>query len=160
MQFTTETREYLTCEILPLSYIKGWTYVRTIFSEIKFLGCIDNKIFLPMVLRFGHLKRESEADDNNNNNNNNSNNSNNNSNYSNNNNKIIIIIIIIIITNNNKSEEDLCTTVSIILRANSGTFSPVFVRTILLTSAVMGYILCRFKDCESSSSLLLFGGRG
>ena len=50
MQFTTETREYLTCEILPLSYMKGWTYVRTIFSEIKFLGCIDNKIFLPMVL--------------------------------------------------------------------------------------------------------------
>ena len=101
MQFTTETREYLTCEILPLSYIKGWTYVRTIFSEIKFLGCIDNKIFLPMVLRFGHLKRESEADDNNNNNNNNnnSNNSNNNSNYSNNN-RIIIIIIVIIITNN------------------------------------------------------------
>ena len=80
MQFTTETREYLTCEILPLSYMKGWTYVRTIFSEIKFLGCIANKIFLPMVLRFAHLKRESEADNNNN------------SNYSNN--KIIIIIII------------------------------------------------------------------
>ena len=154
MQFTTETREYLTCEISPLSYIKGWTYIRTISSEIKFLGCIDNKIFLPMVLHFAHLKRVSEAD---NNNNNNSNNSNNNSNYSNNNNNKIIIIII---TNNNKSEEDLCTTVSIVLRANSGTFSPVFVRTILLTSAVMGYILCRFKDCESSSSLLLFGGRG
>ena len=46
MQFTTETREYLTCEILPLSYMKGWTYVRTIFSEIKFLGCIDKKNFL------------------------------------------------------------------------------------------------------------------
>ena len=136
MQFTTETREYLTCEILPLSYIKGWTYVRTIFSEIKFLGCIDNKIFLPMVLRFAHLKRVSEADDNNNNNN-----SNNNSNYSNNNNKIIIIIIIITTNNyNNKSEEDLCTTVSIVLRANSGTFLPVFVKSILLTSAVMGYI--------------------
>ena len=81
MQFTTETREYLTREILPLSYMKGWTYVRTIFSEIKFLGCIDNKIFLLKVLRFAHLKRESEADDNNN-----INNSNNNSNYSNNNN--------------------------------------------------------------------------
>ena len=38
MQFTTETHEYLTCEILPLSYMKGW-----MFSEIKFLGCIDNK---------------------------------------------------------------------------------------------------------------------
>ena len=64
-----------------LSYMKRWTYVRTIFSEIKFLGCIDNKIFLLKVLRFAHLKRESEADDNNN-----INNSNNNSNYSNNNN--------------------------------------------------------------------------
>ena len=81
MQFTTETREYLTREILTLSYMKGWTYVRTIFSEIKFLGCIDNKMFLPMVLRFVHLRRESEAD-----NNNIFNNGNNNSNYSNNNN--------------------------------------------------------------------------
>ena len=82
MQFTTETREYLTCEILPLSYMKGWTYIRTIFSEIKFLKCIDNKIFLQMVLRFAHLMRESEADHNI------INNSNNNSNYTNN--KIII----------------------------------------------------------------------
>ena len=132
MQFTPETREYLTCEILPLSYMKGWTYIRTIFSEIKFLGCIDNKIFLQMVLRFAHLMRESEAD------NNIINNSNNNSYYSNNK-IIIIIIIIIIITNNcnNKSEEDLCTTVSIVLSANSGTFSPVFVKSLLLTSAVM-----------------------
>ena len=82
MQFTTETREYLTREILPLSYMKVWTYVRTIFSEIKFLGCIDNKIFLPMVLHFAHLKRVSEANNNNNNNNNNnSNNSNNKSNF-------------------------------------------------------------------------------
>ena len=93
MQFTTETREYLTCEILPLSYLKEWTYVRTIFSEIKFLGCIDNKIILPMVLRFAHFKRESAADNNNNNNNNNSND---NSNYCNN--KIIMIIIIIIVS--------------------------------------------------------------
>ena len=54
----------------------------------------------------------------------------------------MIIIIIIITTNNydNKSEEDLCTTVSIVLSANSGTFSPVFVKSLLLTSAVMGYI--------------------
>ena len=68
-----------------------------------------------------------------------------------------------IITNNyynNKSEEDLCTTVSIVLSANSGTFSPVFVKSLLLTSAVMGYILCRLNDCESSSSLLLSRGRG
>ena len=92
--------------------------MRTIFSEIKFLGCKDNKIFLLKVLRFAHLKRESEADDNNN-----INNSNNNSNYS-----------------NNKSEEDLCRTVSIVLSANSGTFSSVFMKSLLLTSAVMGYI--------------------
>ena len=65
---------------------------------------------------------------------------------------IVITAIIIIITNNynnNKSEEDLCTTVSIVLSANSGTFSPVFVKSLLLTSAVMGYILCRLNDCES-----------
>ena len=86
------------------------------FSDIKFLGCIDNKIFLPMVLRFAHFKRESEAD----NNNNNINNSNNNRNCSNNKIIIIIIIIIIINNNNNESEEDLCTTVSIVLSANSG----------------------------------------
>ena len=88
---------------LPLSYMKGWTYVRTIFSEIRFLRCIDSKIFLPVVLRFAHLKRESEADDYNNNNNNNNNN---NYNYSNNN-KIIIIIIVIMTNNyNNKKSED------------------------------------------------------
>ena len=67
---------------------------------------------------------------------------------------IIVIIAIIIITNNynnNKSEEDLRTTVhvSIVLSANSGTFSPVFVKSILLTFAVMGYILCRLNNCES-----------
>ena len=144
MQFTTETLEYLTCEISALSYMKEWTYVQTIFSEIKFLGCIDNKIILTMVLRFAHFKGESAADNDNNNN------SNNNSDYCNN--KIImiiiIIIIIIIITNNydNKSEEDLCTTVSIVLSANSGTFSPVFVKSFVLTSAVMRYILCRLND--------------
>ena len=33
------------------AYMRGFTYVRTIFSEPKFLGCIDNQIFLPMVLR-------------------------------------------------------------------------------------------------------------
>ena len=86
---------------LPLSYMKGWTYVRTIFSEIRFLGCIDSTIFLPVVLLFAHLKRESEADDNNNNNNNNNtNNNNNNNNYSNN--KIIMIIIMTNNYNNKK----------------------------------------------------------
>ena len=39
-------------------YMKGRTYVRTIFSEPKFLGCIVYQIFLPMVL---HLARESSA---------------------------------------------------------------------------------------------------
>ena len=38
--------------------MKGWTYVRTIFSEPKFLGCIDFHILLPMVLR---CARESSA---------------------------------------------------------------------------------------------------
>ena len=96
-----------------------------------------------MVIRFAHFKRESAADNNNNN-------SNDNSNYCNNKKIMIIIIIIIIIitTNNydNKSEEDLCTTVSIVLNANSGTFSPVFVKSLLRTSAVMRYILCRLND--------------
>ena len=55
--------------------------MRTIFSEIKFLGCIDNKIFLLKVLRFAHIKRESEADDNNNINNSNYSNNNNNNKY-------------------------------------------------------------------------------
>ena len=61
---------------------------------------------------------------------------------------IVITAIIIIITNNynnNKSEEDLCTTVSIVLSANSGTFSSVFVKSLLLTSAVVG----RLNDWES-----------
>ena len=83
--------------------------------------------------------------------------SNYNSNYSNNK---IIIIIITNNYNNNKSEEDMCRTVSIVLSANSGTFSPVFVKSLLVKSAVMGYILSRLNDCESSSSLLLFRGRG
>ena len=30
------------------AYMNGWTYVRMIFSEPKFLGCIDYQIFLPM----------------------------------------------------------------------------------------------------------------
>ena len=38
---------------------------------------------------------------------------------------VIIIIIIITITNNYNNNKDLCTTVSIVLSANSGTFSPV-----------------------------------
>ena len=33
------------------AYMKGQIYIWTILSEPKFLGCIDNQIFLPMVLR-------------------------------------------------------------------------------------------------------------
>ena len=29
--------------------MKGWTYVRTIFSKPKFSGCIDNQILLSVV---------------------------------------------------------------------------------------------------------------
>ena len=29
------------------AYMKGWTYVRTIFAEPKLLGCIDNQISYP-----------------------------------------------------------------------------------------------------------------
>ena len=55
MRFTAETRGYLKCKISPrLTSRGGRTYwrVRTIFSEPKFLGCIDNQVFLPMVLRY------------------------------------------------------------------------------------------------------------
>ena len=46
------------------AYMKGVdvrTDVRTIFSEPKFLGCIDNQIFLPVVLRCALRARESSA---------------------------------------------------------------------------------------------------
>ena len=56
-RFTAETRGYLKCEISSPAYMNGWTYARTIFSEPKFLGCIDSQIFLPLgaplrVLRY------------------------------------------------------------------------------------------------------------
>ena len=47
------------------AYRKGWTYVRTIFSEPKFLGCIIYQIFLPMVFRCARFARESSAINNN-----------------------------------------------------------------------------------------------
>ena len=43
------------------TYMKGWTYVRTYFSEAKFLGCIVYQIFLPMVLRCARFAREKAA---------------------------------------------------------------------------------------------------
>ena len=58
MRFTAETcRNVRVLEMqnfIP-AYMKGWKYVgtypsRRIFSEPKFLGCIDYQIFLPMVL--------------------------------------------------------------------------------------------------------------
>ena len=33
-------------------YMKRWTYVQMILSEPKFLGCINNQIFLPIVLHY------------------------------------------------------------------------------------------------------------
>ena len=44
------------------AYRKWWTYVRTIFSEPKFLGCIIYQIFLPVGFR---CARESSAINNN-----------------------------------------------------------------------------------------------
>ena len=49
----------------------------------------------------------------------------------------------------NSKSEDLCIAVSIVLSTNSGTFLPVFVKSLLLTSAVMEYIRCRLNDRES-----------
>ena len=37
--------------------MKGWTYVRTILSETKFLGSIDYHIFLSTVLRCARFAR-------------------------------------------------------------------------------------------------------
>ena len=39
------------------AYMKGWTYVRTIFSEPKFIGCIGNQFFSLMVLRRARFSR-------------------------------------------------------------------------------------------------------
>ena len=63
MRFTAETcrnvRVLKMQNSIP-AYMKGWTYAgkyasRTIFSEPKFLGCIDRQIFLPMVLPYEPL---------------------------------------------------------------------------------------------------------
>ena len=60
MRFTAETcpnvRVLEMQNFIP-AYMRGWTYVgtyasRSIFSEPKFLGCIDYQIFLPMVLLY------------------------------------------------------------------------------------------------------------
>ena len=64
MRFTAET--YRNVRVLEMqnlipAYTKGWTYVgtyasRTIFSEPKFLGCID-----PMVLLYVPFAHASSA---------------------------------------------------------------------------------------------------
>ena len=51
MRFTAETLALLEMQNFTPAYMKGWTYVNTDDFEPKFLGCIDNQIFLPMVLR-------------------------------------------------------------------------------------------------------------
>ena len=48
----------LKCENFTKAYMKGGRTDRTILSQPKFLGCLDNQIFLPMVLR---CARESSA---------------------------------------------------------------------------------------------------
>ena len=46
MLFTAETRGTLEMQSFTPAYMKRWTYVRTILSEPKFLGC--------MITRFSH----------------------------------------------------------------------------------------------------------
>ena len=50
MRFTAEIASIENAKFHP--GVHEGVDVRTIFSELKFLGCIDNQIFLPMVLRF------------------------------------------------------------------------------------------------------------
>ena len=60
MRFTAETCRnvrVLEMQNFIAAYMRGWTYVgtyasRSIFSEPKFLGCIDYQIFLPMLLLY------------------------------------------------------------------------------------------------------------
>ena len=58
MRFTAEIASSWNAKFHPGVHegVDGRTDVRTTFSELKFLGCIDNQIFLPMVLRFAHAR--------------------------------------------------------------------------------------------------------
>ena len=47
-----QNERILQMRVFTPTYEKGWTYVRTTLSEPKFLGCINNQIFLPMVLHW------------------------------------------------------------------------------------------------------------
>ena len=58
MRFTAEIASIWNAKFHPGIHegVDVRTDVRTIFSELKFLGCIDNQIFLPMVLRFARAR--------------------------------------------------------------------------------------------------------
>ena len=59
MRFTAETRGCLKCENFSPAYMNGGKYDRTDdFLRTKFLGCIDNQIFLPIVLRHARERRQ------------------------------------------------------------------------------------------------------
>ena len=53
IQFTAKTCGTWNGKFHP-SLHEGWTYIGALFSEPKFLGCIDYQIFLHMVLHCAH----------------------------------------------------------------------------------------------------------
>ena len=58
MRFTAETRGCLKCENFSPAYMNGGKYDRTDdFLRTKFLGCVDNQIFLPIVLQRARERR-------------------------------------------------------------------------------------------------------
>ena len=54
IRFTPETLGCLKCKISPLLTWVGWTYVQTIFSEPKFLGCSSPCASRARELRYNH----------------------------------------------------------------------------------------------------------
>ena len=57
IRFTPETLECLKCKISPLLTWVGWTYVQTIFSEPKFLGCSSPCSSRARELRYNHQNK-------------------------------------------------------------------------------------------------------
>ena len=60
MRFTPQNAQVFETQNFTLAYMTGVnvrTDVGTISSEPKFLGCIDNQIFLPTVLRCARFGR-------------------------------------------------------------------------------------------------------
>ena len=53
-------RQVLEMQNFTPAYMRGLSFLRTnvrmIFSEAKFLECIDSEIYLPMELRFAHAR--------------------------------------------------------------------------------------------------------